>query len=86
MSNFTFSKMVVALALCSLLLGGFSVEAGGRINDNCWWLGECQSNEECNGACTTRGWSRGLCKNRIFPSSETNRDYHPTIGDCCCLR
>ncbi|MCL7043429.1 hypothetical protein MKW94_005015 [Papaver nudicaule] len=41
MSNFGASKMVVALALCLLLMGGFSVEAAGRINDYIFFFVRC---------------------------------------------
>ncbi|KAI3945122.1 hypothetical protein MKW92_007702 [Papaver armeniacum] len=77
-SNFSASKLVVALALCMLLSGGFSVEAAGRINDY-----------DCTGPCKSHGYSRGSCQIRIFPSSKVDPktihvDYDMP-GKCCCL-
>ncbi|KAI3996111.1 hypothetical protein MKX01_018180 [Papaver californicum] len=90
MSNLTATKMVVALALCLLLLGGFSVEAAGRVNDNCHYSGQCIGDIDCTEHCRSQGYSRGSCKIRVInPSSKVDLevidvDYNQP-GDCCCL-
>ncbi|RZC91202.1 hypothetical protein C5167_027263 [Papaver somniferum] len=86
--NFSTSKLVVALALCMLLLGGFSVEAAGRINEVCRY-GQCLEDYDCTGPCKSHGYSRGSCQIRIFPSSKIDPktihvDYDMP-GKCCCL-
>ncbi|KAI3868595.1 hypothetical protein MKW92_045872 [Papaver armeniacum] len=71
-------KIVMALALCLLLLGGFSAEAAGRINDgttktrNTWYL-HCQpilpqSAKDCDSCCRYLG---------LNPSREVTHL-------CCC--
>ncbi|KAI3839533.1 hypothetical protein MKX03_024817 [Papaver bracteatum] len=81
------SKVVVALALCILLLGGFSVEAAGRIN--CCQYGQCLEDYDSTGPCKSHGYSHGSCEIRIFPSSKVDPktihvDYDMP-GKCCCL-
>ncbi|KAI3930496.1 hypothetical protein MKW98_022145 [Papaver atlanticum] len=46
-------KIVMALALCLLLLGGFSAEAAGRIND------KCPGAKDCNSCCISLGYNPG---------------------------
>ncbi|KAI3901328.1 hypothetical protein MKW92_024643 [Papaver armeniacum] len=89
MSSFTVNKMVMALALCMLLLGGFSFEAAGRISDDCHYSGQCVGDIDCTEHCTPQGYSHGSCKIRVFPSSTADpeiihADYNMP-GDCCCL-
>ncbi|MCL7048847.1 hypothetical protein MKW94_002560 [Papaver nudicaule] len=89
MSNITASKMVVALALCLFLLGGCFVEATEKNDDVCHWIGECKNYGDCNATCTSHGYARAKCKNKIFPSSKTNAAViHATVRDpgyCCCM-
>ncbi|KAI3945118.1 hypothetical protein MKW92_007698 [Papaver armeniacum] len=78
MSDLT-SKMVIALALCLLLIGA-----------DCHKAGKCIDDGDCTRPCTSQGFSRGSCKILDITSSKS----HPkTIGvdydmpgTCCCKR
>ncbi|KAI3930489.1 hypothetical protein MKW98_022138 [Papaver atlanticum] len=89
MSNFTASRITVALTLCLLLLRGFSVDAAGRISGDCHYLFQCEVDLTCNADCKSHGYSRGLCKIRGFPSSKVDPELihidYEQPGDCCCL-
>ncbi|RZC85017.1 hypothetical protein C5167_047804 [Papaver somniferum] len=62
-------KIVMALALCLLLLGGFSAEAAGRINDGaaaaattaiqCVSPASCPGAKDCNSCCISLGYNPG---------------------------
>ncbi|KAI3945120.1 hypothetical protein MKW92_007700 [Papaver armeniacum] len=88
MSNFNASKMVVALALCLLLLGVFSVE-GARIDAACHYSGQCVGDIDCTEHCGSQGYSRGSCKIRVVPSSKVDQEIihvdYDMPGNCCCL-
>ncbi|KAI3930497.1 hypothetical protein MKW98_022146 [Papaver atlanticum] len=74
-------KIVMALALCLLLLGGFSAEAAGRINErqqyqqkkikgSCFRQADrCPSAKDCNSCCTSLGYNPGTT----------------LLNLCCCL-
>ncbi|KAI3945127.1 hypothetical protein MKW92_007707 [Papaver armeniacum] len=76
-------KIVMALALFLVLLGGFSAEAAGRINDVTTAIGttagnlkifcvhpeeKCSGNKDCTVCCTSLGY---------WPGREV-------LGLCCC--
>ncbi|MCL7038945.1 hypothetical protein MKW94_012398 [Papaver nudicaule] len=83
--------MVVALALCLLLLGGFSVDAAGRINGNCVHsTGKCLGDLDCSSQCRDQGYSSGSCTVKRSPSSKLDKEIRVNFdyqvpGDCCCL-
>ncbi|KAI3930507.1 hypothetical protein MKW98_022156 [Papaver atlanticum] len=66
-------KLVVALILSLLILGGFSAEAAGRINAatlavtadkerRCVYQHKrCESTQECDSRCKSLGYPRGVC-------------------------
>ncbi|KAI3859809.1 hypothetical protein MKX03_013684 [Papaver bracteatum] len=92
-SNFTTVRMIVALILCFLILGGvsYSVEAAaGRINDGavatrevinykCTTVieGRCVDDQDCTTLCRSEKYSGGICE-------PNDRDEEP-LGLCCCL-
>ncbi|RZC91203.1 hypothetical protein C5167_027266 [Papaver somniferum] len=88
MSGLTASKMIMALALCLLLMSVLSVEAAGRINADCHKAGKCIDDGDCTRPCSYQGFSHGSCKILDLPSSKL----HPKIigvdydmpGTCCC--
>ncbi|KAI3848680.1 hypothetical protein MKX03_024493 [Papaver bracteatum] len=73
-------KMVMALIFSLLLLGCFSAEAVGRINNNaattttdCFQQQErCPSGQDCNSCCkSSLGYTRGGVM---------------LLGSCCCIK
>ncbi|KAI3945123.1 hypothetical protein MKW92_007703 [Papaver armeniacum] len=79
MSSFNASKMIVALALCLLLLGGFSVGGARTINADCHYYSDCTRH------CRVR-------IARLFPWIVSSKVDQETIhvdydmpGDYCCL-
>ncbi|KAI3960199.1 hypothetical protein MKW98_016923 [Papaver atlanticum] len=88
--NFTTIRMVVALILCLLLLGGvsYSIEAAaGRINIatrevinyKCTTVieGRCVDDQDCTTLCRLEKYLSGICE-------PNDKDEEP-LGLCCCL-